>query len=97
MFEIASCTDPTDLCIVLKSDDSGNYLYDYIGEFEFHVSWENKNFVFSNPEALTRKYTLTIVDVCPEVVGGEWPLKSEIVPTILQLDEILVIPISDLL
>jgi hypothetical protein len=53
--------------------------------------------VFSNPEALTRKYTLTIVDVCPEVVGGEWPLKSEIVPTILQLDEILVIPISDLL
>lgn len=97
MFEMASCTDPTDSCIVLKTDDSGNYLYDYIGEFEFQVSWENKNFVFSNPEALTRKYTLTIVDVCPELQGGEWPLKSENVPTTLQLEEELVIPISDLI
>ena len=97
MFEMATCSDSVNQCIVLKTDESDNYLYDYVGDFEFQVSWENKNFVFSNPEALTRKYTMEIVDVCPVVSSGELPLKSENVPTEYELGVELVIPMTDLI
>ena len=53
--------------------------------------------MFSNPEALTRKYTMEIIDVCPVVSSGEIPLKSENVPTIYELGVELVIPMTDLI
>lgn len=59
----ADCTLGS-LCCTCRTDPYTWYDGD---EFELEVTWINDNFVYSNPEARTRLYKMTLDDGCVDV------------------------------